>query len=152
MRWKIAILALVGLAAGVAGTVGTRMLVEPPQAASARGGEGTQAVRIALTSPNHDACRELARKVSRGSTSDARLRRLIMTHPGCNAMVIDSESTTTRSSSTPRTVTIPAIQTASTQTSPTILSQLAQRYEAEEDDHEHEAEGAFEEAGREEDD
>ena len=155
MKSKIVILTLVGLTAGVFGTVGSRMLLDPPATAAVGNAAGAQVRQAAITGPPRDACRGLARRVSRGSMSDAQLKRLIKRHQGCNAVVIDSKAPASGTNSAPRIVTIPATtQAASTQAPPATLSQPPQSYDDDEAEHEeeHGDEGDFEEVEHEEDD
>ena len=142
MKFKIMILTLVGLTAGVFGTVGSRILAGDSPATAAPGKPQVQ-VRTAAETPSSDACRGLARKLSHGAMSDGQLKRLLKKYGDCDAVVIDSQAPKVGGGTAPRIVTIPA--STQSQVPPPMASQPAPSdddvFEADDDSEEHEEEG-----------
>lgn len=131
MRSKIVILALVGLAAGVAGTVGSRVLLAASEPAAQK---PVQALPVLQADPTGPACRALSRKVGHRSVSDRSLEKLLRAYRDCPAVVVDSKAPRRVIEGTPRVVTVQAPSSGS----PPIAS-------ASTDEGEHEAEGFSEE-------
>jgi hypothetical protein len=93
MKSKIVILSVVGLTAGVFGSVGSRILAGPDTASPA-GDRAPIARSAGSTGGRADACRGLARRVSGGAISDAQLKRLLKRHGDCPAVVVDTRTPT----------------------------------------------------------
>lgn len=108
MKSKIVILALVGLTAGVFGTVGSRILARSDAPAAAGDFGRVPARSVAKEDPSSDACRGLVRKVSGSAMPDAQLKKLLKKHRDCRAVVVDSKAPGSGAASGPRIVTIPA--------------------------------------------
>lgn len=146
MKSRIVILALVGLTAGVAGTVGSR-IVAGSDAPAAAAQPATQEIRKVAQKKSTDGCQKVARRVSRTAMSDAQLKKLLKKNRECRAVVIDAKAPGMASSSAPNVVTLPAIAPAPS----TVVSASDDQFENEDgnydDEHEYEAEDGFEEEG-----
>jgi hypothetical protein len=114
MKSRLVILALVGLSAGVVGTVGSRIVggSGTPTAAAVQPAAG-EAVAVAQKKSTDKQCRALVKKVSKTPMSDAQLKKLLKKNKECRAVVIDSKApAATASSSAPNIVTLPATSPA----------------------------------------
>jgi hypothetical protein len=147
MKSKIAILALVGLTAGAFGTIGTRILAEPDTQVTNDTVQAAPLLSAEKGKSGRDACKALARAVSGGTMSDARLKRLLNRHRDCNAVIVDSKTPGVAGSTSPRVITIPSTD-RSTITQAASSTAVSQATGYEDDEYEDEDDG-YEDEGHE---